>query len=53
MIEEYTKYPNTLLESDKEWEQWANENGSKENMKKKRKSKFYGDLEKEPYIWLF
>ncbi|KAL1196177.1 hypothetical protein V5N11_035291 [Cardamine amara subsp. amara] len=53
VIEEDAEYPYTPLESDEEWEQLNNDKEFKEKMKDKKKSKFHGDLEKEPYIWLF
>lgn len=48
VIDEHVVYPDTPLESDEEWEQWDNQKG-----KRKGRSQFHGDLEKEPYIWLF
>lgn len=50
VIEEDADYPDTPLESDEEWKQWDKE---KEKRDGKRKSKFHGNLEKEPYFWLF
>ncbi|XP_010498104.1 PREDICTED: uncharacterized protein LOC104775860 [Camelina sativa] len=44
---EDSKYPDTPLESEEEWEEWKNPR------REKRKDKFHGDLNKEPYIWLF
>lgn len=41
------EYPDTPLESNEEWDQWdklTRPNG---------KGKFHGDLQKEPYLWLF
>ncbi|CAA7052253.1 unnamed protein product [Microthlaspi erraticum] len=48
VIEEDAEYPDTPLESDEEWDQWDNPKG-----KRRGRSQFHGDLEKEPYIWLF
>lgn len=41
------EYPDTPLESNEEWEQWTT------HTRTKGKVKFHGDLDKEPYIWLF
>lgn len=43
------EYPDTPVESDEEWEQWTNQKISKG----KGNSKFHGDFDKPPYIWLF
>ncbi|CAA7021462.1 unnamed protein product [Microthlaspi erraticum] len=48
VIEGDAEYPYTPLKSDEEWEQWDNPKG-----KRKGRTQFHGDLEKEPYIWLF
>lgn len=44
---EDVNYPYTPLDTDEEWEQWKNPK------REKGKEKFHGDLDKEPYIWLF